>query len=255
MELIVINQSKLKIMLTLPDMQRYELAPGHLDCADAQTRRSFRRIFDDARMQTGFDTAGERLLVQLYTSRTGGCEIFVTKLGLREDEEDPLTLTEPEQALLRRVFSAEVPIEEADAALLPEPDPSAGGTYAGKACAGRKRAVQKNREQAVRPVPTRGCAILFSSLSSLLSACRRLTELPYADSSSAYILDDTRELPDSYCLMLRVPDTAFFRLPAAYGFLSEYGTEADATLMDSYLGEHGRVLCAGNAVEKLGALA
>jgi negative regulator of genetic competence, sporulation and motility len=255
MELIVINQSKLKIMLTVPDMQRYELAPGHLDCADAKTRRSFRRIFDDVRMQTGFDTAGERLLVQLYTSRSGGCEIFVTKLGMREKEEDPPTLTGPEQALLRRVFSAEVPIEETDASLCPDADLPVGGTYAGKFCEGKKKNGQKNRTQPVRPILTRSCAILFVNLPSLLSACRRLMDLPYADRSSAYILNEARELPASYCLLLHVPDSTFFKLPAAYGFLLEYGTETNASIMDSYLGEHGRLLCAENAVETLGALA
>lgn len=87
MELIVIDENKLKIMLTEPDMQHYDLHDRGNGHADADTRRAFRHIFEDAREQIGFDTSGERLLVQLYSSRGGGCEIFVTKLGDELPEE------------------------------------------------------------------------------------------------------------------------------------------------------------------------
>ena len=86
MELIVIGENRLKIMLTGEDMARYDLTePDSLEpsahCATPHTREVLRHIFADAHSQVGFDTEGERLFVQLYASKGGGCEIFVTKLG------------------------------------------------------------------------------------------------------------------------------------------------------------------------------
>ena len=100
MELIVISPTRLKIMLTEPDMRRYALSADTAGCADGETRRSLRRLFDDARKETGFETEGARLLIQLYASRTGGCEIFVTKLGDQNAETEALSA--PEEALLRK---------------------------------------------------------------------------------------------------------------------------------------------------------
>jgi len=86
MELIVIGENRLKIMLTGEDMAHYDLTDpdsaeqGALGVSP-HTRKALRHIFADANTQIGFDTEGERLLVQLYTSKGGGCEIFVTKLG------------------------------------------------------------------------------------------------------------------------------------------------------------------------------
>ncbi len=102
MELIVIDETKLKIMLTAPDMHHYDLRAERMSTADEQTRAAFRHIFDDARTRIGFDTEGERLFVQLYASRSGGCEIFVTKLGLS----DPPTPLDPaDEALLARLYA------------------------------------------------------------------------------------------------------------------------------------------------------
>ena len=86
MELIVIGESRLKIMLTGEDMAHYDLTEPDPTKQDANgvtphTREVLRHIFADAHSEIGFDTEGERLFVQLYASKGGGCEIFVTKLG------------------------------------------------------------------------------------------------------------------------------------------------------------------------------
>lgn len=82
MDLIRINENKLKIMLTPLDMQSYELCADELDCTNIETREAFRSIMDEARNRTGFDAGGNQIYVQLYPSKSGGCELFVTKLGL-----------------------------------------------------------------------------------------------------------------------------------------------------------------------------
>ncbi len=80
MELILINESKLKIMLTDSDMEKYDLKAETVDYDNTATRRAFWSILDDAKTETGFNAASDRLFIQIYPSRDGGCEMFVTKL-------------------------------------------------------------------------------------------------------------------------------------------------------------------------------
>lgn len=240
MELIVINQSKLKIMLTPPDMQRYELSAEQMDCADEQTRRAFRHIFDDARDRIGFDTAGEKLLVQLYTSREGGCEIFVTKLGCTDGAfpADPAApsrgaMTAPEEALWRRVM--------------------AGEETRSDACTAAPASLPARLDAKPAAVGGRQVAIAFPSLSVLLAACHRLRAVGYGEASDAYIDGGSRE-PASAYLFLKVPDHRYHHLPDRYAFLSEYGRCVDPFPLRLYVSEHGRAICAGHAVETLGDL-
>ena len=243
MEWIVINPSKLKIMLTEPDMQRYDLQPDQLDSIDEHARLTFRQIFEDARVHTGFDTAGERLFVQLYTSRGGGCEIFVTKLGLGDDlwcqsaeesEDVPeRTAASPEDTLLNRLFGD-----------------------------GRVRDAESNREPSVpqtslASVCTRTLSFSFDGLPPLLAACRRLSQLmqfkkDLSMQSSVVYIDDAAS--PTYCLLLTVPDHVFFKLPDTYAFLSEYGHRISPKKLSVYLGEHGTYLCHNNAIQTLGQL-
>ena len=80
MELIRIGDSKLKIMLTAQDMARYAITPEALDYENTETRRAVWQILDEAKQKTGFDAASDRVLIQVYPSRTGGCELYVTKV-------------------------------------------------------------------------------------------------------------------------------------------------------------------------------
>ncbi len=91
MELILISSSKLKIMLSSEDMAKYSLDAKAADYDDTATRRAFWSILDDVKIQTGFNAAGDRVFIQLYPLREGGCEMFVTKMGLLCCEDDPKT--------------------------------------------------------------------------------------------------------------------------------------------------------------------
>ena len=81
MDLIRIDDNKLKIMLTPVDMQSYAL-DDTMDYTKDETRQAFRSIMSEVRSRTGFDAEGNRVYVQLYPSRSGGCEMFVTKLDI-----------------------------------------------------------------------------------------------------------------------------------------------------------------------------
>lgn len=82
MELLLISDSKLKIMLSEEDMKKYDLGSEDIDYNNTHTRRALWQILDEAKVRTGFDAASDKILVQLYPSKDGGCELFVTKLGL-----------------------------------------------------------------------------------------------------------------------------------------------------------------------------
>lgn len=91
MELIQVGDNKLKIMLTLADMDRYEISEEIMEMSNAHVRSAFREILKEARMKTGFNTTGNRLYIQYYPSRDGGCELFVTKLGKLLPADDDTT--------------------------------------------------------------------------------------------------------------------------------------------------------------------
>ena len=82
MEILKISSSKLKVMLTAEDMKKYNITSDELDYNDAKTRKKFRDVLDAVKEKCGFDTEGDKVLIQFYPSKDGGCEMFVTKLGI-----------------------------------------------------------------------------------------------------------------------------------------------------------------------------
>lgn len=82
MEWIKISANKLKIMLTAEDARRYDLDCSTSTCSDMATRAAFREILSDVCRETGFDTRQEETYIQMYPSKEGGCELFITKMGL-----------------------------------------------------------------------------------------------------------------------------------------------------------------------------
>ena len=88
MEIIMISDNKLKVMLCKEDLSNFELSPEQLDYSNTETKRMFWDVLSRAKHQTGFDTDGQRVLVQLYPSKEGGCEMFVTKIGVLHQETD-----------------------------------------------------------------------------------------------------------------------------------------------------------------------
>lgn len=88
MELIVINENKLKITLSESDMKQYSLDCNTIDYDNTETRKAFWNILDEVKHKTGFDAASQKIFIQLYPSKEGGCEMYVTKLGERHKKDD-----------------------------------------------------------------------------------------------------------------------------------------------------------------------
>ena len=80
MEHIIISPGKLKLMLTKSDLDRYELDAESMDSADGVTRRSLRTLLADVKQVSGFDASSDKVFIQLYPSRDGGAEMYITRL-------------------------------------------------------------------------------------------------------------------------------------------------------------------------------
>ena len=215
MELILISDSKLKITLTSDDMAQYELDCDTMNYDNMETRKAFREIFDHAKSLTGFDTAGDRLFIQLYPSREGGCEMYVTKLGLvcaeKRDREGDRT---------RAILPHSQPETETSPSSCPFP--RGGG--------------ERDRTGAYR----------FEKMENLLCVCRQLARQGYASHSSAY-----RDERNRYFLILRERASTFGVPCGEFSFISEFGTPENAENIRLYINEHGFPICEGNAVNTL----
>ncbi len=85
MELLIISENKIKISLSKNDLDSYNISSESIDYDTTETRRVVWSLLDDVKKQIGFDAAKSRIFVQLYPGRDGGCEMYVSKLGLGVD--------------------------------------------------------------------------------------------------------------------------------------------------------------------------
>lgn len=221
MELIVISDSKLKIMLTSEDLREYSLDCSTLDYESTETRRAFWSILDEAKHRTGFDAASEKVFVQVYPSKKGGCEMYVTKLGVFSDRKR--TNAHNEDIRLN---------ERAEGGAMKKCSPITEHTDDERfSSCGRKMH-----------------AFRFEKMDSLLRACKRLTASGYKGESSAYLGEDG-------CYLILRNERGDYFAERTEGFVSEYASELDAATVGIYIGEHGKCICEHSAVKTLGELA
>ena len=79
MDCLLLGDGKLKLTLSPDDMDTYGIDAGTLDWSDTGTRRAMWSLFDEVKRRCGFDAASSRIRVEVFPSRAGGCEIFVTR--------------------------------------------------------------------------------------------------------------------------------------------------------------------------------
>lgn len=97
MDLILIDSTKLKIMLSANDMSAYSLTCDNIEYDNKESRQAFWDILRVAKQQTGFDAANNRVYIQVYPSKDGGCEMYITKIKNDDDDrlcDDDMTLAE-----------------------------------------------------------------------------------------------------------------------------------------------------------------
>ncbi len=107
MELIIINENKLKIMLTKADMEIYGLNEDEFYCSVTDTKKILNKILHNSSQKTGFESLlpEDKILMQLYPEKGGGCELFVTKLFIDSDEDIFMSRDNEEKYLLPKASS------------------------------------------------------------------------------------------------------------------------------------------------------
>ena len=86
MEYIKINDTKLKIILEREDLLAWDINADELDYTNPTAKSVFEGLLTSAKDKLGFDTSGHRVLLQLFQSKDGGCELFVTRLDEFDSE-------------------------------------------------------------------------------------------------------------------------------------------------------------------------
>ena len=84
MEMIMISPSQLKVMMDPDDMKVYKLSCEENATDPVDRKCALRSILKKAREETGFASDGRRVIVKMFPSRDGGCEMFVMCLGYAE---------------------------------------------------------------------------------------------------------------------------------------------------------------------------
>lgn len=88
MEIIKINRSELKVMMSGEDMKKYSLDCDSLEENCPGGRLALKCILRDAKEDANFYNEGDHLLVRVFPSKGGGCEMFITKLSSKTDYND-----------------------------------------------------------------------------------------------------------------------------------------------------------------------
>ena len=146
MELIRINNRKLKLMLTPTDMSHFELTADTIGEDVGKTHHAFRLLLSELKTKIGFDADDRHISVQYFPSREGGCEMFISNLQ-ESNEKENKDQTDPPQ---------------------------------------RTHALQVRPSKKENQYFWRDFVYCFDTLDDLLSVCKRLYSIGYIYESSAY---------------------------------------------------------------------
>ncbi len=81
METLKISDTKCKVTLSRADAEAFGIARGGIDISLTETRERLCDLLVGAGRGCGVDLTVGRLLIQLFPSADGGCEIFASALG------------------------------------------------------------------------------------------------------------------------------------------------------------------------------
>lgn len=211
MELIIINENKLKITMTAPDMKEYGIDENEFHLSLIDTKNVLKRILSKTNIKTGFENIGkgEKLLIQLYPEKQGGCELYITRISLDETDEEEMELTD----------------DEAERYLLPQ--------------SSKKTVYLENRPS----------IYMFDNLEDLILACKELIKRSFNQKSSLFthgsskfyllITENTENSPTEK------------EKSRQYSFLSEFGEQINDKNFHIFLSEYGKRVIEADAAIKL----
>jgi hypothetical protein len=69
------------------DLSAFSLQPQELDDKNPKGKRVLRQMLEKAGRETDFSLSGEKVYIQLYPKKDGGCELFVIRLSSEETQD------------------------------------------------------------------------------------------------------------------------------------------------------------------------
>lgn len=78
----MIGPDKLRVVLNLGDLNRYELDYSSIRSESPETRELVRDILAQAKSDTGFSTRNSKLLIEVVPGKNKGCVLYLTRLPL-----------------------------------------------------------------------------------------------------------------------------------------------------------------------------
>lgn len=237
MELHLIGVNKLKVTLTPDDMSEYALTCDTIDYDNTTTRRAFWDILDKARSRTGFDAASDRVFIQVYPNKSGGCDMYVTKMSALSGEQKHIATD------CQNPFADSL-VEKTEE------------TLPGEALAEDRKSVLPLEPQ--KTVRANISVFGFSDITYLLNACRLLKSSGYSGESSAYAAPKGDIYQEKYYLTV-TERISYFSAGGNAGLsecaaLEEYGRRRGGHTFVMYVKEHAECICGKNAVDVLSEL-
>lgn len=83
MNIKILNQDKLRVDLSLSDLDRYDLDYLSISTSSPGTKRMIRDILFEAGQSVDFSTSNCKLLVEVLPGKEDGCVLYLTKLPLK----------------------------------------------------------------------------------------------------------------------------------------------------------------------------
>lgn len=71
---------EIRIRLTDEDLKAFEITAQELDYDSPKGKQVILELVELAKEKLGFETAGEKIYIQLYPAKSGACDLFITKL-------------------------------------------------------------------------------------------------------------------------------------------------------------------------------
>ncbi len=93
MEFVRISKSKIKVIITKQECHRYELIAKDGEYDSSALRNSLPEIFKEVRKNVNFNFASEKVLIQLYPTEDGGCELYATILDYLSNKDKSALLS------------------------------------------------------------------------------------------------------------------------------------------------------------------
>ena len=95
MQLIIINENVFKMIFSPDDMKKYGIDEDEFHLSSTNTRKIITEIIKNCPGGSELQNIGkdEKLIIQLYPEKSGGCELFVTRLPFEENiwEDEDMT--------------------------------------------------------------------------------------------------------------------------------------------------------------------